>query len=117
MSKTPELTPIRLVRKDKLYLWPAETPPPALDENKQLALILNRIGDDFVRSVAGLVVLADGEDLLVYGQRTMTVNSLDGGPIYRGRVSIDGKNHRVTTSRIRVQFANGLLGGLEVLKG
>lgn len=92
---------------------------PELDENRTHHYTLNTLGDDdFVRSIEGMaVVFALNGDVLVYGQRTMTVNHLpDNTYKYRGRVSLEGKGCKGVTARLQVRMPDGLMAVLKVLK-
>lgn len=128
--------PIRLILgPDKVLIWPSvivlpeldeegknlteEVPLPELDENRIHHYTLNTLGDDdFVRSIEGMaVVVALNGDVLVYGQRTMTVNHLpDNTQKYRGRVSLEGKGCKGATARLQVRMPDGLMAVLKVLK-
>jgi len=101
---------------DKILCWPRDVPLPELDENLQSCAVLHEI-HEIVRSIDGLAVVEDGDDLVVYGQRTMTVNHLPNETrVFRGRVSLDNKPRRGTRTRIRVRLPDDRLATLEVLK-
>ena len=129
MHKTPIPPCPRLVRgSNRHFLWPDKIPLSNVEETGMLQTpfgpcptarrtqIEHRVSDGVVHRIEALTISMEGDEVLVHGDRGMTVTSPPDNPgPFWGRVSYLGKVFRGTTSRITVELSNRTIVTIDVI--